>query len=225
MKSLFYKPIKIKHPDNDILFWGCLHANHECRTWSEPLWKQRGYSSMQDHDDSNLRNWNSKATDNTIGVWLGDNRFGSGGAEAFLNLVDKFKFKWLYCMSGNHTAGWWQAFESADQNILQIGEKTIIFVPNYVEFIINNQSVVASHYPVLSWNGQGGGSFMLFSHVHANLDKSAVGRAYVESGARCLETNVDKFKSPPNFKEVKDILFKREKVSFDHHNAEVNNPF
>ena len=224
MKSLFYKPIKIKHPDEDILFWGCIHKNHKCERWDNPLWKQRGYNSVEEHDRKNIENWNSKASSYTIGVLLGDNLFGSGGKSAFDDLINSLTFKWLYAMPGNHYSGWWQAFESAEQNILQYGEKTVIFLPNYAEFIVNGQSVVCSHYPHISWNGQGGGSYMLYSHVHGNLDKSELGRLYVKTG-RNMEVSVEKYPSPVNFKEIRGFMSNREVTSPDHHDKSTQNPF
>lgn len=224
MKSLFYSPQKIKHEASDILFWGCMHIHHDPK-WAIPIWKQRGYNSSQEHDAGLISNWNKKASDSTIGFLLGDNMFGAGGAREFESVIGQLKFQTLYVMPGNHYAGWHQSFESVDQNILWIKTKQVIFCPNYLEMIINGQSVVSSHYPVLSFNGQARGSFMLFSHVHGNLEKSDVGRAYLNSKCRAYEVSVEKNPSPPSFKEISEILKKREPVSFDHHDSSTQNPF
>lgn len=224
MKSLFYKPIKLKTDPENILFWGCVHNGHRCERWETPLWKLRGHNSMEEHDNANISNWNAKANENTIGVLLGDTLFGGGGRDRFINFCNSLTFRHLHIMPGNHYSSWQQAFELADQNILQLGEKTVIFVPNYLEFIINGQSIVTSHFPVLSWNGQGGGSWMLYSHVHGKLENSEVGRLYSSQG-KSLEVSVEKFKSPPTFGEIKEILDNRPMVSYDGHGAHTQNPF
>lgn len=222
--SLFYQPLRVKTPDANVLVWGCTHFGHECRNWDTPLWKQRGFNSLDDHDLSLVERWNAKANENTIGFLLGDLMFGQDAEKNLLHIFHRLSFKTLYVLPGNHTAGWKQLFTKSNGDLM-LGEKKVVFVPNYLEAFINGQAVVMSHYPILSWNGQGGGSFMLFSHVHGNLEKSEVGRQYLNSGAKCLEMSVEKWPDPADFGEIRKLLNKRESVSFDHHSTSTQNPF
>lgn len=229
MNTIFYEPIKVKTLDTNILVWGCPHFHHECKNWATPLWKTRGYNTLEEHDEGLIKNWNDKANSETVGFLLGDIMFGSSGERGFENTLRRLKFRTLYVLPGNHQAGWRQLFQKTvsetKSNVWKDGDRDIIFVPNYLEAFINSQPVVMSHYPILSWNGQAKGSYMLFSHVHGNLEKSEVGRVYVNSKCRALEMSVEKWPSPASFKEIKEAIGKREPVSFDHHDSSTQNPF
>jgi calcineurin-like phosphoesterase family protein len=225
LKSLIFQPIKIKAPDDNILFWGCMHYGHDPK-WENPIWKTRGFDSAEECGETLIQRWNAKANSETIGFLLGDTVFSDPDGKKFLGLMERLTFKQLYICAGNHYSGFKQALEGCHGNSLEIGIGNFItFCPNYFEAFINGQAVVMSHYPILSWNGQARSSFSLYSHVHGNLGKSAIGKAFEESGARALEVSVEKFPSPPNFTEIKDILKKRPPVSFDHHDSNTQNPF
>jgi calcineurin-like phosphoesterase family protein len=224
MKSLFYKPIKIKHPDEDVFIWSDFHYDHDPK-WSNPLWKLRGFNSVREHNSELIRRWNEKIKPTSVVFLLGDTCFGKDSERNIRHLFDVLNFHYLYLCPGNHTSGYKQLIEGCDQNILQIGEKTVIFCPNYIEALVNGKSTVLSHFPILSWNGQGGGSYHFFGHVHSKLHLSEVGKKYLDSNARCLEVTIEKFPSPPSFLELKGVLSGREKVSFDGHDSNTQNPF
>lgn len=226
LKDKFFQPIRVSGKDNSFLFWCCTHFCHDPK-WSEPIWKQRGYRSEKECTDGLIVNWNKKANYETTGFLLGDIMFGMGGAEKFFSLLSRLEFKELYIMSGNHHAGFKQAIEMSDHNgdYYFSEDKVVRFYPNYLEAFVNGQAVVMSHYPILSWNGQGKGSWMLSGHVHGNLDKSKVGEQYVNSGALCLEVSVEKQPSPISFSEIRGLMRNRSATTFDHHGPEVKNPF
>lgn len=223
-KSLFYQPIKIKTLDENVLAIGCPHIGHDPK-WEIPIWKTRGYDSAEKFTEGFIKNWNSKANENTIGFFLGDICFNDPKGERFKELFDQLVFKDAYLLAGNHYSGYKPVFEECEENIYHIGAKRLIFTPNYLEAWINGQAVVMSHFPILSWNGQAKGSFHLFSHVHGNLERSIMGKMYKESGARALEVSVETCPFPLHYGEIKTILKARTPVSFDHHDSNTNNPF
>lgn len=225
MKDLFYKPVKLKSEPEDFLFWGCLHNGHRCERWDNPLWKTRGFSSVEEHDEQNIIRWNERATDQTIGFLLGDTCFGMDAEKNMLALFEALKFDTLYLQAGNHFAGFHQIFNSHSSNEIYLFGKTIIFVPNYFETIINGQPIVNSHYPLISWNGQARGSWALFSHVHGNLSKSQLGSDYLNSGAKCYEVSVERNKFPVSFEELDQRFKDKPNIIFDHHGPDTNNPF
>ena len=159
MKQLFYQPVKVDAKNYEILFWGCLHYGHDPK-WDIPIWKRRGFNSSAEHDEAIVNNWNSKATDKTTGFLLGDIMFGYGGEEKFKSLMNRLNFRRVFVMSGNHTAGWKQTFESVHDNTYYVYgkrageirgiEKEVIFVPNYLEAYVNGQPIVLSHYAIAS---------------------------------------------------------------------------
>lgn len=224
MKSLFYKPIKIKQDPNNVFAWSDLHYGHN-PSWDEPIWKQRGYNSSREHDKGIIQKWNAKINNESEVFLLGDTTFGKDAEKNLRYLFETLNFRHLYLCFGNHHAGVRQVFESIDGNILQIGHKTIIFCPNYIEAYINNQAVVLSHYAILNFNGQGKGAIHLWGHSHGNLKNSELGRAYLNSGIKSIGVCVEDFDSPPSFKEIMKIMDKKPGLVLDHHTPETSSPF
>lgn len=201
----------------NTLFWGCLHLDHACESWDTPLWKQRGFSSVQDHNESLISAWNKKADQNTVGFLLGDTMFGLGGPEKFLKFIRRLNGSEFFIMKGNHRAGF------PDVNVDSVSGKKINPICDYYEAKAGKKFLVLCHYPILSWNKQAHGSYMLYSHVHGNLSKSELGKSYENSGLRCLEVSVEgsikTFGSaqPFSFEEIDGILSKRGIKTLDHH--------
>lgn len=224
MKSLFYKPIKINQDPNQIFIWSDLHYGHDPK-WEIPIWKQRGYDSSRDHDQGLIKNWNSKVSENSTVFLLGDSAFGKDAERNLRYLFNVLNFRHLYICFGNHHAGIRQIFESLDDNILQIGQKTIVFCPNYIEAYINSKPVVLSHYAILNFNGSGKGAIHCFGHSHGNLKNSALGKSYLESGIKAIEVCVEDFSSPPSFQEILNIADKKAGLEVDHHSSTTSSPF
>jgi calcineurin-like phosphoesterase family protein len=218
MKFLFYRPINIVAKDDKICFWSDTHFGHRCEHWERPLWKTRGFSSIEEHDEELIKRWNEVSTPNTIFFHLGDFIFGKDSIERFRNIIRRVNFKELYSMPGNHCSGWKQVFEDQKHNVWDVQEnKRVIFLPNYIELIVNGQAIVASHYPVLSFNGQAsrGKTICLYGHVHGNLIKNEIGKLYAK--ARTLEVSIESCPSPITFGEIRKIFSEREPITFDHH--------
>jgi calcineurin-like phosphoesterase family protein len=219
MKDLFYKSVKIKSTDHDVLFWGCMHYGHDPK-WDVPIWKTRGYNSSFEHDEGLIFNWNKKAGASTIGFLLGDTIFGHNADERLISLFNRLDFKELYVLPGNHQAGYKQLIERVQDNILlptASEYKQVHFVPNYLEAVVNGQTIVMSHFPILSWNGSGKGAYHIFAHVHGNLNRSELGRLYLKTGLN-YEVSVENCPSPITFGELRAEMRKRTQSSPDHHN-------
>jgi calcineurin-like phosphoesterase family protein len=224
MKGLFYLPVRVEAKNHEVLFWGCLHYGHDPK-WDVPIWRRRGFNSSAEHDEAIINNWNSKATDKTVGFLLGDVMFGYGGEEKFKKLMSRLNFSRVFVMSGNHQSGWKQAFESVDSNNLYVDgnySKEVIFVPNYLEAYVNGQPIVMSHYAIASWNGQGKGSWMLHSHSHGSLYGTDLGNILYK--AKIMDVGVERHPFPVTFGSIKSN-FSDPVVSFDHHNSKTENPF
>jgi calcineurin-like phosphoesterase family protein len=224
MKGLFYQPVRVEAKNHEVLFWGCLHYRHNPK-WELPIWKRRGYESSAEHDEGIVRNWNSKATEKTVGFLLGDIMFGYGGEEEFVKLMNRLNFWRVFVMSGNHHAGWKQTFESLRDNTLYLNghKKEVIFVPNYLEAYVNGQPIVCSHYALAAWNGQGKGSYMIHSHSHGNLYGTELGNVLYK--AKIMDVGVERCPFPISFGEIKSKFDKLDPIAFDHHNSKTENPF
>lgn len=224
VKNLFYKPVKESGSDSDFLFWGCLHWHHDPK-WEVPLWKMRGFDDPIQHDEAIVSRWNEKASHNTTGFLLGDIIFGRNADVEIVTLLNRLQFKRLYLLPGNHQAGWKQLFESSADNVwhAQHGGE-VIFTPNYLEAYVNGQAIVMSHYPILSWNGQGKGSILLYSHVHNSLKNSEIGRMYIEKGLS-REVSVETAPYPLSFGDIRREMRNKNSETPDHHGIHTQNPF
>lgn len=216
MKYLFYRPIKVSSRQEDVYFWSDTHFNHACPNWPIPLWKARGFSSVEEHNEGLIERWNSRCTNQTTFFHLGDFIFGIDSASNFKSIIERLRFKVLYVMPGNHYSGWKHIFEQQKSNVWDVSrEKRVIFVPNYVEALIEGQMIVMSHYPVLSFNGQSKDSMCLYGHVHGNLIKNEIGVLYAQ--AKTYEVTVENLPYPANLAEIKQILSGRCSTVFDSH--------
>lgn len=224
----FLKPLKFSIPEDNIFFWGCLHLNHDPK-WDVPIWKKRGFNSVQEHTLHLKNAWKDTLNEDSIIFLLGDTCFGYNAYETIVSFLDSVPFKECYLLPGNHTAGWKQLLELTDNDGLYkpygdyaLLNKKVYLTPNYLELIINGHSVVLSHYPIVSWNGQGKGSYMLHAHVHGSLELTRIGEILYSS--RIKEVSVEKCLSPISFNSVKKC-FNQSIITFDHHDANTNNPF
>lgn len=217
MKDLFYKPVKIKRLEHEVLFWSDMHIGHDPK-WENPLWKTRGFDSVEEHDETLIQRWNAKATANTVGFHLGDIIFGHNAEQRLRVLFERLNFECLFVLCGNHVAGWKQVFESCEENIYRVNEnKQVVFTPNYLEAYVNGQAMVMCHYPIVSWNGIKT-SYALHGHVHGSLKEEVKGRSL------CMD--VESQPHPLNFNEIRAIMRKKEFVGVDHHGEPGNSsPF
>jgi calcineurin-like phosphoesterase family protein len=224
MKNLFHQPVKETAKNHQILFWGCTHYRHN-PSWDNPIWKTRGFNSSEEHDLGLIQRWNEKADNSTIGFLLGDVVFGRDAQTHITQFFDSLQFSRLYVMPGNHQAGWKQLFTSVESNVYQNSRGSeVIFVPNYLEAYVNGQAIVMSHYPILSWNGQGKGSWMLFSHVHGSLGKSEIGSMYISRGY-AREVSVEAAPSPLSYGEIHAEMRHKKWFSPDRHDDSGSTPF
>lgn len=208
MKSVFYNSLNIESQDNDVVFWSDTHFGHKCDAWQFPLWKQRNFSSIEEHDDELIKRWNIKSNENSTFFHLGDFIFGFNAEKRFEMLMNQLNFKELYIMPGNHFSGWKQHFNKQVENVWNINEKKrVVFVPNYLEACVNDQVFVMSHYPIISFNKQYssfGSSIHLFGHTHNNIRKSEAGPILYK--AKAWEVSVENSLFPLTAGEVKSIF-------------------
>lgn len=216
MKKLL-KPIKITTPPENVFIWGCLHLGHD-PSWDVPLWKLRGFNSIAEHDLALTTNWFSRINEDSVLILAGDTMFGHNADVRLRELLTVMPYTTCYILPGNHTAGWRQLMQTADAELgLTFGEsKRVYFCPNYMEFFIDTEAVVVSHYPILSFNGEGDRAYHFYAHVHNSLHKSEVGRMYLEK-SHSLEVSVERYAMPPSFAELRRQLKDKHTQAPDRH--------
>lgn len=208
MFDYFYKPIKIS-ADKKVFWTSDTHFGHKCENWENKLWAERGYSSVEEMDSVQIQNWNSRVSRQDIVFHLGDFCLGMGSDKKFKELIQVLNFETLYCMPGNHPAGWHQCYKnSINGEYLVSPNKKIVFLPNYVEAIYRRQIIVMSHFPIASFNKSKDGAWMLHGHCH-NMFRLDLGK--------CLDIGIDQFPNLASFEDIAEKMAEKEIKAFDHH--------
>lgn len=221
------KSFKFKCEEDNIFFFSDFHGNHD----RDFIYLRRGYNNVQDHYSGVLKAWNEVVNNTSIVFHLGDIIFKDSTGQGFRSLIHALQFKELYLLLGNHTSGQRQEYlhhlaiqhpGSVINGELQYevyplrvnyGHKTVIFLPEYFEASINSAHVVLCHYPIMSFNGDGKGTFHLCGHSHGNCKES-----HKDTGLGYrLDVGVESFGRPVSMTEVRQIFSKRQTHSFDHH--------
>ena len=224
MKHLFYRPLKINHGEREVVFWSDTHFGHRCDSWETPLWKARGFDSIEEHDAILIKRWNEQSSNSTIFFHLGDFIFGLNTIERIEHILKNVNFKTLYLMPGNHCSGWKQRFEMQPSNRWSLeGNKTVYFVPNYLEVYVNEQPIVLSHFPLASWNAQSKGAWMLHGHCHGNIYKSPIGPLLYAT--KIYDVGIENCAKPICYKNLKTFFSDKPNITYDHHTETTRNPF
>jgi calcineurin-like phosphoesterase family protein len=217
------KVLKLKHPENDVFFSSDFHFNHN-RPW---IFGDRGFSNIEEHDNTLIKNFNNRLSYNSILFHLGDFIFNDSTGDLFLEYVRRLKFKTFFHLWGNHVSGSRQfylkvlkddfpsAFNENNELLYEVyplvhhlnSEQSIVFLPQYVETNINGHNFVLSHYPIISFNSQSHGSTCLSGHCHNNIKLTG----------RRLDVGVDQFPNLINMNEARNLLKDRDLDILDHH--------
>lgn len=161
-----------------------LHCNHNRHF----IYEARGFSSIHEHDNTIINNWNAKVTDKDHVFIVGD--FCWGPPAYTLWLLHTLKGK-KYMIKGNHD----KSFKG------ECLKQVELFAP-YHGLTIQDKSVrggkqfiVLCHYPILSWDRSHYGSLMLHGHTHGKTNNKGLNR---------LEVGVDVIgPAPISYDEVK----------------------
>lgn len=216
------KVLKFKTGNERFFLTGCTHWSHA----KDFIYKVRGFNSIEEHDATLKERWNKKITTNDVVFHLGDNIFGEGAKDKFIKLLNELNFKTIYASGGNHTAAFrqlyfeqlYQQFRLQDQEVYPLywkltPEKTVVFMPNYYEICVDKNYICLSHYPIISHNAEGQGSWHCHSHCHNRLKFSKKDN----KTKRMLEVGIDAFGEPVSYEEVKKIMDSRTIETLDHH--------
>ena len=114
------------------------------------------FSSIEEHDNLIIENWNRVVTSQDNIYILGDFSWYNGGKNK--EIAKKLNGH-KHLIRGNHDGNINGCFET---------------VSRYEELKINDRKVILSHYPMLFYNGQYRDAIMLYGHVHNNKDEEFV---------------------------------------------------
>lgn len=170
----FIHPIRLNTSnDHNVWFVSDTHFGHN----KDFLYGKRGFKNVFEHDASLIDDWNKRVKPTDTVIHCGDFMFGDGGIDRLINYFKTLTFSKLYLLPGNHHAGLKQLLPKTNQGSYFVDEeilKEVQILPNYVEFVVNRQPIVACHYPISSWNGMGKGVWCVSGHCHGSFAGSHV---------------------------------------------------
>lgn len=114
-------------------------------------YENRPFDSIEDMNETMIKNWNSTVGPKDHIYILGDLTFSN--KENTKKLLDSLNGK-KYLIIGNHD---------------KVGEeikKYFVWVDNLRQIKIDDQKIILCHYPIYSWNGKFHGSWHFHGHTH-----------------------------------------------------------
>lgn len=224
--------LKFKQTDDQKVYWSSdFHLGHNPK-WPIPIWKQRGFDSVNEMNYSIIKSINDTVRISDILFFLGDFCLNTTESQ-FEEFLSRINCQTIYTLWGNHNSQVWDVYKKSvkrylekmdddftatqpkdDIEIYPIQYRNLIFIGNYVEIVVDGRYYILQHYPVLIWNNQSSGVAHLTGHSHGNLPFSQPNN--LES--KILDVGWDLWKKPLSTKEVLDIMNKKSIYkSEDHH--------
>lgn len=212
-------------PEN--VFWTSdPHFDHKAMV--ERFRTQMGWTRKEEMTDYLIERWNSVVPARGATVYvLGDVFFC--GYERALEIMRQLHGSQIFIIRGNHD----KVIDKPDIR------KRFIWIKDYAKIRIHDsatdyinrqggtvtrpgyQPIVMSHYPMLTWDGSGRGSWMLHGHCHGNLREEFVGSDGVQyrlPPAKRLDVGVDCHNfTPLNYWEIKGLMADRGFQPVDQH--------
>lgn len=182
----------------NYFFTSDTHFNHaniagpKCSTWSSGY---RNFDSVQEMNETLIKNWNDKVKKDDVVYHLGDVGFAT--AELLRPILLRLNGHKYLCI-GNHEKA---ALGNRDQ-FLQITD---------VRFAkVGNQLIWLSHYAHRVWDRSHHGVWHLYGHSHGSLPDDPNSMSF-DVGVDCHNY------SPLSFDEVAAIMTKKTFKPIDHH--------
>jgi len=140
----------------------------------------RPFVDIKDHDESLIKNWNMVVPKNGIVVHQGDFAL-SLKSNKLKWILESLNYDVMYLIQGNHEKDimkkFWarEYFENISQRMeFEVRDNNGKFKNKEYKFNV----IVADHFPMLSWNRSGYGSYHTYGHTHGNLKNHPSSFAY-----------------------------------------------
>lgn len=169
-----------------------LHLGHE----NIIRLSHRPFSSVDEMDETLIRNWNNRITPKDDVYILGDLCFRTHH-DNMLHYISQLNGK-KHLIIGNH-----------DKELIKNDDLRRYFVEitSYKEISDNGQSLVLFHYPLVEWNGYYRDTIHLYGHIHNNYHNDT--SKYIRGVKNAYNVGVDVLDYEP--KTLKEIINRTEK--------------
>ena len=196
------------------------HYNHK----RDFIWKSRGFSSIEEHNEAIINNTNECVRENDILFNLGDLILTST-IEQFESLISRIKCKNMYLLFGNHPNRHFKEIYkpmvkklleenyTEESEIYPLRYKNIIYIGHYAEVILGGQYCVLSHFPIYVWNEMAHHSWQLTGHSHNGCPLTKSDNLY----GKILDVGWDGHGKPWSIEEIRTVMDGKRFVAVDHH--------
>ena len=150
----FLSSYSVEKGDIMIYFTGDTHFGHaniitHCN---------RPFLSIQEMDQAIINNWRERVTNNDTVYILGDMFFvGRVDYSDYLKMLPGKK----HLIIGNHDKDWMKKLD-----ITQYFKS----VAHYAEISDGSHKITLCHYPMMTWNAASKGSYLIYGHIHNNVN-------------------------------------------------------
>lgn len=208
-----------------------VHLNHK----KEFLWRQRGFSSVEEHNNFIIKTINQTCRPQDILFCLGDFCLNTH-PDKLLGLINS-----IHCtqwwLSGNHNNPWEKKYIEQSNDFLsdinttflspwfdnvikgiQLLDTNVFIFDSYLEFAWNGQMVTFFHYPIAVWNQMQHGAWNACGHSHYSYPPSRADNFDLKQ----LDCGWEGHNKPWSFEEIKEVMDKKAVKQLDHHNKDTN---
>jgi calcineurin-like phosphoesterase family protein len=199
--------------------------------WPIPIWKMRGFSSLDESNRFIIESVNSKVRTDDILINLGDLTLNCSESQ-FEELLSQIHCQTIYCLFGNHNGPCYSIYKrevnrwlnlipdgykyisgnGIEPEIYPLRYRNIVFVGNYLELTVDGQYFILSHFPQSSWNHSSKGSIHCHGHVHSTKEIP-----YINKIGRMIDVGFDYNKKPISVNEIKTLMSKIDIKHEGHH--------
>lgn len=178
----------------------------------------RGFGSVAEHDESVVTRWNSVVGPNDVVIHCGDFFLTDGDGAKAKRILPRLNGT-IYYVWGNHNSGMKVIYAEAAQGfpagveVYPLVAGNVVFVGHKFDFVHKGKRVVATHFPLATWEDIAKGSYNVSGHEHGGFE----GSLPTNLTKRCLDVGVDVFGAPVPFDTVIEIMNHKNILSVGHH--------
>ena len=184
-----------KFSGENLFFTSDTHFYHEAII----KFCNRPFESVEEMNETLIRNWNETVPEDGTVFHLGD--FAFGGWKEWMSVYNRLNGK-IYLVLGNHD------IKNAKQGFMDRFEH----VSQQMSISVDGQKIILNHNPFLCYGGAYNGAWQLFGHVHSG-PRSKTGKGIPRLGMLFptqYDVGVDNNEfRPVAFEELKTIIQKR----------------
>jgi calcineurin-like phosphoesterase family protein len=170
---------------------------------------KRPFSSVKEHDDALIKNWNDVVKDNDDVYHLGDVALSKYTHGYLTELLDRLAGR-IHLLRGNHDKG-------IEKGVDRFEEVRDIIVAKIADHEAQDglRRIVLCHYAMRVWDRSHHGSWHLYGHSHGTLSEDPNSLSF-DVGVDCCAYR------PISYAEVKAIMSKKTWKQIDRHNDVTN---